>query len=154
MLHQELREGLTYDDLLLLPQASDVLPFSNATFQPCSRRKSGCTFRWSQARWIPSPNRAPRSRCAQVGGIGIVHRNLTVEQQAAEVETVKKYESGMITDPVTVHPDQKIGEALRSWSATGSPGFRWSSRAPPGRDPDQSRSAIRKAPRSSRCAKS
>ena len=49
---------------------------------------------------------------AQVGGIGIVHRNLTVEQQAAEVETVKKYESGMITDPVTVHPDQKIGEAL------------------------------------------
>src|SRR5208283_1430891 len=50
---------------------------------------------------------------AQVGGIGIVHRNLTVEQQAAEVETVKKYESGMITDPVTVHPEQKIGEALK-----------------------------------------
>src|SRR5580700_7543772 len=50
---------------------------------------------------------------AQVGGIGIVHRNLTVEQQAAEVETVKKYESGMISDPVTVHPEQKIGEALQ-----------------------------------------
>jgi IMP dehydrogenase len=49
---------------------------------------------------------------AQMGGIGFVHRNLTIEEQAAEVETVKKYESGMIVDPITVHPDQKIGEAL------------------------------------------
>src|SRR5215472_12657778 len=52
------------------------------------------------------------SAIAQMGGIGFVHRNLSIEEQATEVETVKKYESGMIVDPVTVHPEQKIGEAL------------------------------------------
>lgn len=49
---------------------------------------------------------------AQMGGIGFIHRNLSIEEQAAEVETVKKYETGMIVDPITVSPEQKIGEAV------------------------------------------
>ena len=49
---------------------------------------------------------------AQMGGFGFIHRNLSIEEQAAEVETVKKYETGMIVDPITVSPEQKIGEAL------------------------------------------
>src|SRR5258708_7881071 len=112
MMHQELREGLTYDDVLLLPQSSDVLPSQcdvSTLLTPRIRL---------HVPLVSSPmDTVTESRTAitlaQLGGIGIVHRNLTVEQQAAEVETVKKYESGMITDPVTVHPDQKIGEALQ-----------------------------------------
>ena len=111
MLHQELREGLTYDDVLLLPLASDILPSQcdvSTLLTPRIRLHIPL---------VSSPmDTVTESRTAialaQLGGIGIVHRNLTVEQQAAEVETVKKYESGMITDPVTVHPDQKIGDAL------------------------------------------
>src|SRR5271170_2483180 len=109
---QELREGLTFDDVLLLPQLSDLLP-------------SQCDVAtWLSPRirlhlpLVSSPmDTVTESRSAialaQLGGIGIVHRNLSVERHAAEVETVKKYESGMISDPVTVHPDQKIGEALK-----------------------------------------
>ena len=52
------------------------------------------------------------SAYAQVGGLGFIHRNLPIERQAAEVEAVKKYESGMIVDPVTIHPHQKIHEAM------------------------------------------
>ena len=63
---------------------------------------------------------------AQLGGLGFIHRNLTIERQAAEVAAVKKYESGMIADPVTVHPEQKIGDALRPWSAAASRACRWS----------------------------
>jgi IMP dehydrogenase len=109
--HEELREGLTFDDVLLLPQASDLLP-------------SDCDVSTSLSAKIPlriplvsSPmDTVTESRTAiaiaQLGGLGFIHRNLTIERQAAEVEAVKKYESGMIVDPVTVHPEQKIGEAL------------------------------------------
>jgi IMP dehydrogenase len=112
MLHQELREGLTYDDVLLLPQASDVLP------SQCDVSTALTAKIRLHVPLVSSPmDTVTESRTAitlaQVGGLGIIHRNLTVEQQAAEVETVKKYESGMISDPVTVHPDQKIGEALQ-----------------------------------------
>src|SRR5258708_23154287 len=48
---------------------------------------------------------------AQMGGIGLIHRNLSIEEQASEGETVKKYETGMIVDPITVSPEQKIGDA-------------------------------------------
>ncbi len=111
MPHQELREGLTYDDVLLLPQASDVVP---SQCDVSTALTPGIRLRIPL---VSSPmDTVTESRTAialaQVGGIGIVHRNLSVERQAAEVETVKKYESGMITDPVTVHPEQKIGDAL------------------------------------------
>jgi IMP dehydrogenase len=111
MRFEELREGLTFDDVLLVPQASELLP-------------SDCdvsTFLTPRLRLsiplVSSPmDTVTESRTAivlaQLGGIGFIHRNLSIERQAAEVEAVKKYESGMITDPVTVHPEQMIGEAV------------------------------------------
>jgi IMP dehydrogenase len=108
---EQLRQGLTFDDVLLVPQMSDVLP-------------SSCDVSTQLTRSIPlhiplvsSPmDTVTESRTAiviaQLGGIGFIHRNLSIERQAAEVAAVKKFESGMITDPVTVNPDQPIGEAL------------------------------------------
>lgn len=111
MPHQELHEALTFDDVLLLPQASDVLP---------AQCDVSTLLTPAISLYIPlisSPmDTVTESRTAiaiaQMGGIGFVHRNLSIEQQAAEVATVKKYESGMIADPITVHPEQKIGDAL------------------------------------------
>ncbi|HYB91193.1 MAG TPA: IMP dehydrogenase [Candidatus Binataceae bacterium] len=108
---QELREGLTYDDVLLVPQQSDLLPAScdvSTYLTPKIRLRIPL---------VSSPmDTVTESRTAiaiaQLGGIGFIHRNLSVEQQAREIEAVKKYESGMITDPVTVHPEQRIGDAL------------------------------------------
>jgi IMP dehydrogenase len=111
MPHSELREGLTFDDVLLLPQASDLLPSScdvATMLTPNIRLRIPL---------VSSPmDTVTESRSAiaiaQMGGIGFIHRNLSVERQAAEVAAVKKYESGMIADPVTVHPEQKIADAL------------------------------------------
>jgi IMP dehydrogenase len=107
----ELREGLTFDDVLLLPQESDVLPHQCDVSTMLTRRIR------LNVPLVASPmdtvtESATAIAIAQLGGLGFVHRNLSIENQAAEVETVKKYESGMITDPITVHPEQRIGEAL------------------------------------------
>ncbi|HUY17968.1 MAG TPA: IMP dehydrogenase [Candidatus Binataceae bacterium] len=109
--HEELREGLTFDDVLLLPQASDLLPSDCEVSTPLSAKIR------LRIPLVSSPmDTVTESRTAiaiaQLGGIGFIHRNLPIERQAAEVEAVKKYESGMIVDPVTVHPEQKIGDAL------------------------------------------
>src|SRR5690348_15265039 len=111
MLHQELREGLTYDDVLLLPLASDILP-SQCDVSTLLTPKIRLHLPLVSSPMDTVTESRTAIGLAQLGGIGIVHRNLTIEQQAREVETVKKYESGMITDPVTVHPEQKIGDAL------------------------------------------
>jgi len=111
MPHSELREGLTFDDVLLLPQASDLLPSScdvATMLTPNIRLRIPL---------VSSPmDTVTESRAAiaiaQMGGLGFIHRNLSIERQAAEVAAVKKYESGMIADPVTVHPEQKIADAL------------------------------------------
>jgi IMP dehydrogenase len=122
MPYQELREGLTFDDVLLLPQFSDLLPTAcdvSTLLTPKIRL---------QIPLVSSPmDTVTESRTAiaiaQMGGLGFVHRNLTVEQQAAQVAAVKKYESGMIADPVTVHPEQKIGEALTIMERHGISGL-------------------------------
>ena len=111
MQFEELREGLTFDDVLLLPQESDVLPHQCDVSTMLSRRIR------LKIPLVASPmdtvtESATAIAIAQQGGLGFIHRNLTIENQAAEVEAVKKYESGMIIDPVTVNPDQKIGDAL------------------------------------------
>jgi len=107
----ELPEGLTFDDVLLLPQFSDLLPTScdvSTSLTPRVRLRIPL---------VSSPmdtvtESATAITMAQVGGLGFIHRNLSIERQAAEVEMVKKYESGMISDPVTVSPEQRIGDAL------------------------------------------
>jgi len=112
MLPAELREGLTFDDVLLVPASSDLLPRDTdvATFLTPSIRLnipvvSAAMDTVTEARTAIA--------MAQEGGIGIVHRNLSVSDQALEVEKVKKSESGMIVDPVTVHPEQRISDALQ-----------------------------------------
>ncbi|MGO9263567.1 MAG: IMP dehydrogenase [Candidatus Binataceae bacterium] len=122
MPHQELREGLTFDDVLLLPQFSDLLPSScdvSTLLTPRIRLRIPL---------LSSPmDTVTESRVAiaiaQLGGLGFIHRNLTIEQQAAEVATVKKFESGMIADPVTVHPEQPIGDALMIMQRHGISGL-------------------------------
>jgi IMP dehydrogenase len=111
MPHQELREGLTFDDVLLLPEASDLLPHQCDVATALTPR-----IRLSIPLVSSPMDTVTESRTAiaiaQLGGLGFIHRNLPIERQAAEVEAVKKFESGMIVDPVTVSPEQKIREAL------------------------------------------
>jgi IMP dehydrogenase len=122
MPHSELREGLTFDDVLLLPQASDLLP---STCDVATMLTPNIRLRIPL---VSSPmDTVTESRTAiaiaQMGGLGFIHRNLTVERQAAEVAAVKKYESGMIADPVTVHPEQKIADALATMERRGISGL-------------------------------
>ncbi len=111
MPHSELREGLTFDDVLLLPQFSDLLPTSCDVATQLTRKIRLRIPLVSSPMDTVTESRAAIT-IAQHGGLGFIHRNLPVERQAAEVEAVKKHESGMISDPITVHPDQRIGEAL------------------------------------------
>jgi IMP dehydrogenase len=122
MPHQELREGLTFDDVLLLPQFSDLLPSSCDVATMLTPRIR------LRIPLLSSPmDTVTESRVAiaiaQLGGLGFIHRNLPIERQAAEVAAVKKFESGMIADPVTVHPEQPIGDALAIMQRHGISGL-------------------------------
>src|SRR5438552_2898779 len=110
MPHQELREGLTFDDVLLLPQASDLLP-SNCDVSTLLTPKIRLRIPLVSSPMDTVTESRTAIAIAQLGGIGFIHRNLPIDRQAAEVEAVKKYESGMIVDPVTVNPEQRIGDA-------------------------------------------
>ena len=111
MLPAELREGLTFDDVLLLPASSDIMPRDTDVSTWLSRNVRLNIPIVSAAMDTVTEARTAIAM-AQEGGIGIVHRNLAIAEQALEVEKVKKSESGMIVDPVTVHPDQPIAQAL------------------------------------------
>jgi IMP dehydrogenase len=107
----ELRDGLTFDDVLLVPAASDVLPRDTDVTTRLTRGiRLNIPFLSAAMDTVTEARTA--IAMAQEGGIGIIHRNLAVHAQALEVEKVKKSESGMIVDPVTVHPEQPIAEAL------------------------------------------
>ncbi len=111
MLDSEIREGLTFDDVLLLPAHSQVLPRDvDLTTNLTSKIKLNIPL-LSAA--MDTVTEARTAICmAREGGIGIVHKNMTPAEQALEVDQVKKSESGMIVDPITMDPDQKIYEAL------------------------------------------
>src|SRR6185436_18276088 len=111
MLPPELREGLTFDDVLLLPASSDIMPRETDVSTWLSRNVRLNIPVVSAAMDTVTEARTAIAM-AQEGGIGILHRNLAIVDQALEVEKVKKSESGMIVDPVTVHPDQPIAQAL------------------------------------------
>ncbi|MBP1685255.1 MAG: guaB [Deltaproteobacteria bacterium] len=107
----DLREGLTFDDVLLVPARSDFLPREADPGTQLTRQIRLNIPLISAAMDTVTESRTAIAM-AQEGGIGAIHRNLPIEQQALEVEKVKKSESGMILDPVTVDPDQRIVDAL------------------------------------------
>ena len=111
MLEQEvLPVGLTFDDVLLIPAESAVLPRDTDVSTRLTERITLNIPLVSAAMDTVTESKTAIAM-AQEGGMGIIHRNLPVSIQAAEVEKVKKFESGMISDPITVAPDQQISEA-------------------------------------------
>src|SRR6266436_4194578 len=123
MTHFPVPEALTFDDVLLLPGYSDVVPAQANTATRLSRRIELNIPIISAAMDTVTESRLAIA-LAQQGGLGIIHRNLSIEEQASEVDKVKRSESGMIVDPVTMSPDDKISDALevmRKYKISGVP---------------------------------
>lgn len=115
--------ALTFDDVLLVPQYSQIIPSEVSTAADFARGKKLQVPILSAAMDTVTESRIARIM-AQLGGLGIIHKNSSIEDQALEVEKVKKYESGMITDPITLHPDAKVSDALAlmsKYSISGVP---------------------------------
>ena len=112
MIPDQIIEGLTFDDVLLVPARSNVLPNTVDTKTRFSRNiPLNIPISSSAMDTVTESHLA--IALAQQGGIGIIHRNMSIERQAEEVDRVKRSESGMIVDPITMAPDQKISEALQ-----------------------------------------
>jgi IMP dehydrogenase len=123
MISQTILEGLTFDDVLLLPARSEVVPTQTDT-RTWLTRKIGLNIPIVSSAMDTVTESHLAIALAQQGGIGIIHRNMTIDRQAEEVDKVKRSESGMIVDPVTVDPEQMIGDALdvmRRYRISGVP---------------------------------
>jgi len=112
MVRAELEDAYSFDDVLLIPNYSDVLPKDVNTTTYLTKNLSLNIPIVSAAMDTVTEAQTAISM-AREGGIGFIHRNMTVKNQAMEVDKVKKSESGMIVDPVTIHPDQKVWEVLK-----------------------------------------
>ncbi len=112
MIHFPVPEALTFDDVLLLPARSDVVPASVNT-QTRVTRNITLNIPVMSAAMDTVTEAAMAIAMAQQGGMGVIHRNMTIEQQAGEVDKVKRSESGMIVDPITMSPDDKVSDALK-----------------------------------------
>ena len=123
MIHFPVPEALTFDDVLLLPARSDVVP-ALASTQTQITRDIRLNIPIISAAMDTVTESHMAIGMAQQGGLGIIHRNLSIEQQAEEVDKVKRSESGMIVDPVTMAPDAKVADALevmRKYKISGVP---------------------------------
>ena len=124
-----LSEAFTFDDVLLLPGHSEVMP-SGVDLR--TRLTSTITLN------LPVISSAMDTvteaqlaiALAQAGGIGVIHRNLEPAEQAEEVRKVKRYESGMVVDPITIFPDETLADALALMRGTAFPAFPSSNAAP------------------------
>src|ERR1700748_3029734 len=105
-------EGLTYDDVLLLPAYSEVLPRDVDTSSWLTK-KIRLNIPIMSAAMDTVTEAALAIAIAQAGGIGILHKNMTIQAQADEVRKVKRSESGMIQDPVTLHESSMIADAVK-----------------------------------------
>ena len=108
---QIIKEGLTFNDLVLLPGQSTVLPKDIDVKTELSRNIS-INIPIVSAAMDTVTESETAIALARQGGLGFIHKNITIEKQALEVEKVKKSESGMIIDPITINPEQKISEVL------------------------------------------
>ena len=123
MLTRVVPEGLTFDDVLLVPRKSDVVPAEVSTRARLTQHIQLNVPIVSAAMDTVTEARLAIAM-AQQGGIGIIHRNLSVDRQASEVDKVKRSESGMIVDPITMSPQNRIDEALemmRHYKISGVP---------------------------------
>jgi IMP dehydrogenase len=111
MILEAIPEGLTFDDVLLQPARSGVLP-ANTDTRTCLTRHIGLNIPIVSSAMDTVTESHLAIALAQQGGIGIIHRNMPMERQAEEVDKVKRSESGMIVDPVTISPEKKISDAL------------------------------------------
>lgn len=108
---KQIREALTFDDVLIIPRYSEVLPREVVTRTKLTRQlEINIPIVSAAMDTVTESNLA--IALAQMGGIGILHKNMSIENQAAEVRKVKRSESGMILDPITVTPDDTIGHVL------------------------------------------
>jgi IMP dehydrogenase len=105
----EIREGLTFDDVLLEPGASEVMP-GQVDVATRFTREIQLNIPLASAAMDTVTESRLAIAMAQAGGIGVLHRNLTVEEQADQVREVKRYESGMVINPMTIGPDTTLGE--------------------------------------------
>lgn len=111
MTDPRIREGLTFDDVLLEPGHSQVLP-PDVEVRTQLTREISISIPLVSAAMDTVTEHETAICLAQNGGIGMIHKNLSIEAQAAEVDKVKRSESGMIVDPITMQPEQRIYEAL------------------------------------------
>jgi IMP dehydrogenase len=111
MIQETIQEGLTFDDILLQPARSNVLPADTDT-RTCLTRHIAINIPIVSSAMDTVTESHLAIALAQQGGIGIVHRNMSIDRQAEEVDRVKRSESGMIVDPVTIEPERKIADAL------------------------------------------
>lgn len=105
----EIREGLTFDDVLLQPRASDVMP-AQASLKTRLTKNISINVPLISAAMDTVTEAQLAIVMAQVGGIGVIHRNLSIEEQADEVRKVKRYESGMVVNPITIHPEATLAD--------------------------------------------
>lgn len=115
--------ALTFDDILLIPQYSEIVPTQISTVSRFARDITLQMPIISAAMDTVTESKVA-TIMAQNGGFGVIHKNMSVTQQAFQVERVKKYESGMITDPITLSPEQKVSDALdlmKKYSISGVP---------------------------------
>jgi IMP dehydrogenase len=111
MIDGTIREGLTFDDVLLEPSRSEVVP-AEADTQTRLTRQIPLNIPIVSAAMDTVTESHLAIALAQQGGIGMIHRNMSIDRQAEEVDRVKRSESGMIVDPITISPDKKISDAL------------------------------------------
>lgn len=106
-----IREALTFDDVLLVPQESSVLP-TQVDVSTYVTKEIQLNIPLISAAMDTVTESSMAIAMAQLGGMGVIHKNFTIREQADEVRRVKKFESGMVIDPLTIHPDQTLAEAL------------------------------------------
>lgn len=123
LIQNKIREGLTFDDVLLLPAASEIHPADADTTTRLTKNIELRIPLLSSA--MDTVTEAEMAiALAQAGGLGVIHRNMGVEEQAAQVKRVKRFESGMVVNPITISPHATLAEALdlmRNHSISGIP---------------------------------
>ena len=113
MIEGPIPEALTFDDVLLLPGKSSILP-TQADTRTCLSRKISLNIPIVAAAMDTVTDARLAIAIARQGGIGFIHRNMTIDRQAEEVDRVKRSESGMIVDPVTIAPELSVRQDRKS----------------------------------------